>query len=147
MSAGQLSFKDAAIAFAVALSVVLLMGILELPDVATFSLKKSDQQVPPKRCITELYLHRNELYVKSNCPRYYEVYINGRPVQPCPACAEVGRLAAQLNGTAVVIEIRGPHNATLYAVRAPGGYYEFVDKQTGKTYRGYIMLHWAGPAS
>jgi len=147
MSAGQLSFKDAAIAFAVALSVVLLMGLLELPDVATFSLKKSDQQVPPKRCTTELYLHRNELYVKSNCLQYYELYINGRPVQPCPACAEVGRLMVQLNETIVVLEIREPRNATLYAVKASGGYYEFVDKQTGKTYRGYIMLHWAGSAT
>ena len=141
MSAGQLSFKDAATAFVIALFVVLLMGLLELPDVATFSLKKSDQQVPPKRCITELYLHRNELYVKSNCLQYYELYINGRPVQPCPVCAEVGRLAIQLNETVVVLEIKGAYNATLYAVRAPGGYYEFVDRKRGKTYGGYIILH------
>jgi len=144
MSVGQLSFKDAAIAFAVALFVVLLMGLLDLPDVATLSPTKADQ--PPKLCITKLHIYGSELYVKSNCLRYYEIYADGRPVQPCPVCVEVGNMAVQLNGTAVVIEIRGPHNATLYAVRKPGGRYEFVDGQTGKAYGGYIIVHRAGQA-
>lgn len=146
MSAGQLSFKDVAIAFVIALFVVVLVGLLELSNVATLSLKEADQQKPLKRCMTELYLHGNELHVKSNCLQHYELYINGKPVQPCPACKEVGRLMVQLNESAVVIELKGPRNATLYAVKAPDGYM-FVDKQTGKTYRGYIMLHWADPAS
>jgi len=136
--------KDVAIAFVIALFVVALVGLLELSNVAT--LQKADQQKPLKRCMTELYLHGNELHVKSNCLQHYELYINGKPVQPCPACKEVGRLMVQLNESAVVIELKGPRNATLYAAKAPDGYM-FVDKQTGKTYRGYIMLHWADPAS
>jgi len=147
MDACQLSPKVvitfAAVLALVGLLLALLATLLDPPGVAVFPTKADH---PPKLCITKLHIYGSELYVKSNCLQYYEIYVDGRPVRPCPVCVEVGHIVVQLNGTAVVIEIRGPHNATLYAVRKPGGRYEFVDRQTGRAHGGYIIVHRAGQA-
>jgi len=130
--------KAATIAAAVVLVGLLLVALQSPPSVAVPPPKETDQHALPKRCKSYLYIRGSDLYIDSNCPQDYEVYINGRPVQPW-----AGRLAVQLNESVVVIEFKGSLNITFYAVREPGGY-TFVDRRTSRRYSDYVVIHRAG---